>query len=222
MNKQIEIACFDIESAIIASKAGADRIELCDQLSLGGTTPSWQSLIDAKEKINTDIFVMIRPRGGDFCYDEEEFEQMKNDIVSFKKLGVLGFVFGILTRDGQIDIERNRDLIHFAYPFHCTFHRAFDRTIDIFESLEVLIKLGFQNVLTSGGESDVKKGFKNLKQLVIQANNRICVMPGGGVRSSNIKDLSNYTNAVYFHSSAIIDESLLADADEIKLLKSLL
>jgi len=220
MNAQLEIACFDIESAIIADAAGADRIELCENLAEGGTTPSWEMVLEAKDRIKTEIFVMIRPRGGDFCYDDEEFEQMKNDVVMYKRLGVNGYVFGILTKDNEIDVERNKDLVEFAYPFPCTFHRAFDRTNDVFQSLEKLIDIGFQTILTSGAADNVTEGIDTLKTLVQKANGRICIMPGGGLRSSNIANIKAETNAEFYHSSAIVDASLMADTNEIVLLKN--
>jgi copper homeostasis protein len=219
MNAQLEIACFDLESVIIADAAGADRIEICDHLAEGGTTPSWEMVFEAKDRIKTDLFVMIRPRGGDFCYNEDEFEQMKNDIVLFKRLGVQGYVFGILTKDHEVDIERNKDLIAFAHPFPCTFHRAFDRTKDVYQSLETIISLGFQTILTSGAAQNVTKGLSTLKSLVQKAGTRISIMPGGGLRSSNIGLIKNETAAHYYHSSAIVDASLLADQNEIQLLK---
>jgi copper homeostasis protein len=219
MNAQLEIACFDLESVIIADAAGANRIEICDNLAEGGTTPSWEMVLEAKDRIKTDLFVMIRPRGGDFCYNEDEFEQMKNDIVMFKRLGVQGYVFGILTKDHEVDIERNKDLIAFAHPFPCTFHRAFDRTKDVYQSLETIISLGFQTILTSGAAENVLDGMNTLKVLVNKANGRIAIMPGGGLRSSNIALIKKKTAAHYFHSSAIVDASLQADHQEIQLLK---
>lgn len=219
MSAQLEIACFDLESAITADAAGADRIELCENLAEGGTTPSWEMVLEAKDRIKTEIFVMIRPRGGDFCYNEEEFEQMKNDIVMYKRLGVQGYVFGILTEDMEVDIARNKDLVEFAYPFPCTFHRAFDRTKNVFESLQTIIDLGFQTILTSGAADNVLDGMDSLKALVAKADGRICIMPGGGLRSSNIALIKKETGAEYFHSSAIVDASLQADQNEIQLLK---
>lgn len=219
MSAQLEIACFDLESAIIADAAGADRIELCENLAEGGTTPSWEMVLEAKDRIKTEMFVMIRPRGGDFCYNEEEFEQMKNDIVMYKRLGVQGYVFGILTEDNEVDVQRNKDLVEFAYPFPCTFHRAFDRTKNVIESLQSIIDLGFQTILTSGAADNVLDGMDSLKALVAKADGRICIMPGGGLRSSNIALIKKETGANYFHSSAIVDASLQADQNEIQLLK---
>ncbi len=216
MKHQLEIACFDLDSALIAAAAGADRIELCDKLSEGGTTPSWEMVFEVKEKTNTEFYLMIRPRGGDFCYTEEEFEQMKNEIILFKRLGVHGFVFGILNENGTIDMERNKDLLHFAYPFPCTFHRAFDRTPDVYKSLEQLIELGFSTILTSGGAANVNEGLAGLKKLVEQAAGRIVIMPGGGLRSANIQEIRKESEAGFYHSSAIVDESLLANKEEIE------
>ena len=216
---QLEIACFDLESALIAHQAGAHRIEMCDNLSEGGTTPSWETMLEAKERISTELFVMIRPRGGDFCYSDEEFEQMKNDIVAFKRLGVQGFVFGILLPDNSIDKERNKDLLEFAYPFPCTFHRAFDRTNEPLASLETLIELGFSTLLSSGAAANAVEGIDILRSMVQQAEGRICIMPGGGVRSSNIAQLHAACGASFYHSSAIVDAGLIANAEEIGLLK---
>lgn len=220
MSAQLEIACFDIESAIIADAAGADRIELCENLAEGGTTPSWEMVLEAKDRIKTELFVMIRPRGGDFCYSEEEFEQMKNDIVMYKRLGVQGYVFGILTSEHEVDAGRNKDLVEFAYPFPCTFHRAFDRTKDVFQSLETIIELGFQTILTSGAADNVTEGINTLKALVEKADGKITIMPGGGLRSSNITLIKNETKADFYHSSAIVDVSLQANQEEIMLLKN--
>lgn len=219
MKAQLEIACFDVESAVIADAAQADRIELCDNLAEGGTTPSWEMVLEVKDRTKTELFMMIRPRGGDFCYSDEEFEQMKNDIVMFKRLGVNGYVFGILTEQKEVDVVRNRDLIEFAYPFPCTFHRAFDRTNDVFQSLETIIELGFQSILTSGGADNVMDGLAVLKALVDKADGRISIMPGGGLRSSNIGLIQNETKAGFYHSSAITDVSLQANAEEIIKLK---
>ena len=133
---KIEIACFNPESAIIAFENGADRIELCDGLSEGGTTPGFETTRQLREKIKIPIFVMIRPRGGDFTYSESELEQMKKDLVQLKSLNVDGFVFGILNENDEVDIAQNKALVELAAPFQCTFHRAFDRAKNLEDSLE--------------------------------------------------------------------------------------
>ncbi|WP_396166411.1 copper homeostasis protein CutC [Flavobacterium sp.] len=218
-NKKIEIACFNLESAIFAQKAGADRVELCANISVGGTTPSIEIIQQARKNLSIDLYVMIRPRGGDFVYSEAELEQMKSDIVNIKKLGVNGFVFGILNEDKTINIEQNNALIELATPFSCTFHRAFDAVSNYEQALEDVISCGFSTLLTSGTFSNVMEGKEVLKKLVKQAKNRIEIMPGGGLRSMNISELNQIVNANWYHSSAITDETEIANSEEIIQLK---
>ena len=127
--KKIEIACFNLESAVIAQKAGADRVELCADMSVGGITPTIEIIQQVREHLTIDLYVMIRPRGGNFVYSEAEFEQMKSEIETIKKLDVNGFVFGILKDDNTINIEQNKVLVELVKPFSCTFHRAFDEVL---------------------------------------------------------------------------------------------
>ncbi|ESU21115.1 putative copper homeostasis protein [Flavobacterium enshiense DK69] len=164
--------------------------------------------------------MMIRPRGGDFVYAEEEFQQMKNEILQFKTLDINGFVFGILNADKSIDVQRNSELVELAKPLPCTFHRAFDEVQDVFLSLENVIQCGFSTILTSGTMPNVAEGITVLKQLVQKASNRIVIMPGGGLRSTNIGLLQDQTNAGFYHSSAITDGSEIASIDEVRALKS--
>ena len=217
--KKIEIACFNLQSALIALKAGADRVELCADMSVGGTTPKIEMIQQARENLTIDMFVMIRPRGGNFVYSDSEFEQMKSDIETIKKVGVNGFVFGILKDDKTINLEQNKVLVELAKPFPCTFHRAFDAVLDYEKALEDVISCGFSTILTSGTFPNVMEGKEVLKQLVIQANNRIKVMPGGGLRSTNISELNEMVNANWYHSSAITDGSEIANPEEIIQLK---
>ncbi|WP_298139310.1 copper homeostasis protein CutC [Flavobacterium sp.] len=219
MNK-LEIACFNIESAQIAHENGADRIELCEGFEVGGTTPNIETIKQAREQLTIDLYVMIRPRGGNFVYSKEEFEQMKQDILHFKSLQVDGFVFGILNENNKVDIERNAELVDLAKPFPCTFHRAFDEISDNEQALEDVISCGFSTVLTSGTHSNVMDGIDVLKKLVHQAQNRITIMPGGGLRSTNIKHIQEVTQAKFYHSSAITDGNQIANATEIFNLKS--
>jgi len=188
MNK-LEIACFNLQSARIAQENGADRIELCDGIAVGGTTPNYEMVIQARQEINIDLNVMIRPRGGNFVYTDEEFVQMKSDILAFKKLKVDGFVFGILNKNNTINVEQNRDLVQLAHPFPCTFHRAFDEVEEVFQALEDVVDCGFQTILTSGQAANVIEGNELLAALVSKANNRITIMTGGGLRSSNISSI---------------------------------
>ena len=217
---QLEIACFNLESARIAQENGVDRIELCDGFEVGGTTPTIETATAARTSLKVDLFVMIRPRGGNFVYSDEEFAQMKSAIQEFKKLKVDGFVFGILNENATINILQNSELVKLAAPFPCTFHRAFDEVIDAFQSLESVIKCGFQTILTSGQSPNVIDGAERLAELVSKSNNRIAIMPGGGLRSSNIEVIQQKTKANWFHSSAITEGNQTANANEIKALKS--
>lgn len=216
---KLEIACFNLESAIIAQENGADRVELCANMKHGGTTPDFEITKVAREVLSIDLNVMIRPREGNFAYSDEEFEQMKNEIRQFKKIKVDGFVFGILKEDGGVNKERNKKLVALAHPFPCTFHRAFDVVKDVNQSLESLIECGFKTILTSGQGKNVVEGIDVLAKLVQKASNRITIMPGGGLRSSNIVLLKQKINASFYHSSAITDSSETAKGDEVKALK---
>lgn len=217
--KKIEIACFNLDSVLIAEKSGADRIELCADIALGGTTPSTHSVQQARKHVTLPLYVMIRPRGGNFSYSNLEFEQMKSDLCALKKHGVDGFVFGILKEDQTIQMEQNRELVALASPLPCSFHRAFDAVIHYEKALEDVISCGFTTLLTSGTFSNVMEGKDVLKQLVVQAQNRIQIMPGGGLRSTNISALNQIVNASWYHSSAITDGTETASPEEIMQLK---
>ena len=217
---KLEIACFNYESALIAQEGGANRIEFCDNLKEGGTTPDFEMVKKLRKEITVDLYVMIRPRGGNFYYSETEFQQMKIEIERFKNIGVNGFVFGILNDDKSINVLQNSELVAIAKPFPCTFHRAFDLVKDVFQSLESVIQCGFSTILTSGTMPNVVEGISVLQQLVVKANNRIVIMPGGGLRSTNIQLLQEQTNAGFYHSSAITDGSETANLEEVKALKS--
>ena len=217
---KIEIACFNPESAMIAFENGADRIELCDGLAEGGTTPDFETVKQLRAKINIPVFVMIRPRGGDFTYSDAEFKQMKNDLTQLKSLQVDGFVFGILDENDEVNLEQNKELVELAKPYPCTFHRAFDRAKDLENSLEKVIECGFTTILTSGQKPNVSEGKENLKKLVAQSDGRIEILVGGGLRSTNIEEIRDFTKAEYFHSSAITDGGAFANADEVVALKN--
>jgi copper homeostasis protein len=217
---KIEIACFNPESAITAFENGADRIELCAGLSEGGTTPDFETVKHLREKINIPVFVMIRPRGGDFTYSDEEFRQMKSDLIRLKSLNVDGFVFGILDENDEVNTEQNQELVELAKPYPCTFHRAFDRAGKLEQSLEKVIGCGFTTILTSGQEANVSQGKENLKKLVERSAGRIEILVGGGLRSTNIEEIREFTKARYFHSSAITDGGTFASAEEIVALKT--
>jgi copper homeostasis protein len=202
MNYKLEVIAFTIESCLVIERAGAHRIELCDNPGEGGTTPSYGFLKLAREKVNIDLYPMIRPRGGDFLYSDEEFELIKKDVLLCKELGCDGVVIGLLNADGTVNQKRSAELVELAYPLGVTFHRAFDRVRDGFEALETLIEIGCERVLTSGLKPNVTEGADMLEQLVKAADERIIIMPGSGVRSNNIAELAKQTGAVEFHTSA--------------------
>lgn len=199
---KLEIIGFNIEACIAAQEAGADRIELCASPGEGGTTPSYGFIKAAREKLHIDLYVMIRPRGGDFLYTDEEFAIMKQDVRLCKELGCDGIVTGILTSEGKVDMPRCKELIKLAYPLEATFHRAFDRVNDPIQSLEDVIDCGFERILTSGLKPKAIDATSLLKTLVEQSQQRIIIMPGSGVIASNIIGIAEKTGATEFHSSA--------------------
>jgi len=219
---QLEIACFNYESALIAEESGADRIELCENMQLGGTTPNAVLAVRVREKLSIKMHVIIRPRGGDFVYTDEEFVEMKQDIKHLKKLSVDGFVFGILNPDGSVNKKQNQELVNLASPLSCTFHRAFDRVNSIEQALEDVIDCGFKTILTSGHARSVEEGIDDLEMIQKLAKDRIEIMPGGGLRSSNIKLLQEKLEPTFYHSSAITDNSETANPEEIKELRNFL
>ncbi|MFC0428668.1 copper homeostasis protein CutC [Chryseobacterium scophthalmum] len=215
----LEIATFDITSAEIALNSVADRIEFCADINSGGITPDLEELRYLKDKYSKPIHVMIRPVGGGFLYTDSEFRQMQKSIIEFSKAKADGFVFGILDENQEIDIDKNKTLIDLTNGKPCVFHRAIDRTKNIFESTEKLIGLGFKEILTSGGENSAMEGKENLKKLVEDYSDDIKILIGGGVRSNNISELKNLTKGQYFHSSAVLSYESFANAEEIKKLK---
>jgi copper homeostasis protein len=204
MTMTLEIACFTIAGILTAQNAGADRIEFCENPYEGGTTPSYGALKILKPLIHIPVFPIIRPRGGDFLYSKEEFEIIKNDILLCRELGYEGVVIGLLNPDGSIDSLRLKNLVDLAYPMEVTFHRAFDRCADPITSLEQIIEAGCHRILTSGQRPTAPEGGKLLKELVQVADGRIIIMPGSGVKSSNIINLFQETGATEFHASARI------------------
>lgn len=203
MNKIVLEICIDsVESAIAAELGGADRVELCANLFEGGTTPSYGMIEQVRKNISIDMNVIIRPRAGDFLYTEHEFRIMKKDIEIAKAQGANGVVIGILNPSGNIDIERTSELIQLAKPMSVTFHRAFDMAKDPFTSLEELISLGVDRLLTSGQERTALEGIDLLKELINLANDRIIIMPGAGVNERNIDKILTKTGAKEIHTSA--------------------
>lgn len=197
----IEIATSDFATTQSAVEGGADRIELCANLAEGGTTSSYGQLKKCREAFTVSLYPIIRPRGGDFLYTDEEFEIMLYDVRLCKGLNCDGIVIGLLNADGTIDIKRTAKLVDAAYPLGVTFHRAFDRCRDPFEALEQLIEMGCERILTSGQQQAAPDGIELIAQLNKAADERIIIMPGSGVRKENIKMLAEKTGCVEFHSS---------------------
>jgi copper homeostasis protein len=202
MQFQLEICCFNIQSALIAQDAGAHRVELCADPEGGGTTPSLGLIKTVREKLHIQLYPIIRPRGGDFLFNDEEFEIMKNDVALCKQIGCDGVVIGMLNADGTIDKKRSAKLVELAYPLEVTFHRAFDRAANPFEAMEDIINIGCERILTSGQKPTAIEGAVLLNELVRQAENRIIIMPGSGIRANNIIGLKEKTTAEEFHTSA--------------------
>jgi copper homeostasis protein len=198
----IEIAVFSLEAAIAAFNAGASRIELCSAPAEGGLTPSAATMRLARKYVKIPIHMMIRPREGDFCYSEKEFEAMLLDIAAAKMVGMEGVVSGILNPDGTVDEKRMALLVDAAFPLNVTFHRAFDMVKDQDEALEAIIFAGCARILTSGGKQTAPEGLEELAELIKKAGDRISIMPGSGVNLSNIKNLADSTGAKEIHLSA--------------------
>lgn len=197
----IEIATSDFATTKSAVEGGADRIELCANLAEGGTTPSLGTIKRCRETFDVLLYPIIRPRGGDFLYNKDEYEIMLQDVKLCKQLGCDGVVIGLLNMDGTIDMARTSELIEVAYPIGVTFHRAFDRCKEPFVAMEELIEIGCERILTSGQKPSVMDGVDLVAELNKKADDRIIIMPGSGVRKENIKMLAEKTGCVEFHSS---------------------
>jgi copper homeostasis protein len=235
---ELEVIGFDLASCLIAETHGANRIELCANPHEGGTTPSYGMITVARRNTSIQLFPIIRPRGGDFLFSEFEFQSMITDIQQCEQLGCDGVVIGMLTKDGRIDVDRCAQLIQNAGAMQVTFHRAFDRVKDPMRALEEIIGLGCTRILTSGLRPNVDLGREMLQTLVAAAGNRITIMPGSGVRSTNVLDLAKFSGAKAFHSSArssnpssmeyinpAMDEDLISigiDANEVLELRRIL
>ena len=182
----LEVCANSYESAINAEKGGAHRIELCENLAVGGLTPNFDLAKKVISELNIPVFILIRPRKGDFNYSKNEFEQIKKDIILFKDLGCKGIVSGILTKDKNLDINRTKELIKLSRPLEFTFHRAFDEVINPIETLHQLIKLKVNRLLTSGQMKTAIKGIDMIKKLIILSEDNIKIMPGSGINPGNI------------------------------------
>jgi copper homeostasis protein len=233
----LEVCAFNVQSCIIAQRAGAVRAELCDNPVEGGTTPSFGAIKQAREKVTIQLYPIIRPRAGNYFYDEEEFAIMQKDILLCKEMGCDGISVGIQLQNGNIDTERFKRIVEWAYPMGVTSNRVFDAAPDPFKALEDIIECGCERILTSGQKSAAPDAIEMLTKLVAQADERIIIMPGAGVRSSNIERLIS-TGAREFHTSArkvipnnvthqnpdILDigNPVVADEEELKRIVALL
>lgn len=201
----IEICANSFESALAAMEGGADRVELCSVLQVGGVTPSYGMIKSCKNELrNIEINVLIRPRYGDFCYNRYEVEEIKQDITLCADLGVNGVVIGALTPEGEVDMELCEELIELArsYNLSVTFHRAIDRAANIYRALDDIIKLGVDRVLTSGGEQSAIEGAITLFEMVIQAAGRVNIMAGSGITPKNVRRLVQESGVPEVHLSA--------------------
>jgi copper homeostasis protein len=206
----LEVCVDSVESAVAAELGGAGRVELCAELEHGGITPSMGMIKSVREKVSLQIHVMIRPRVGDFCYSQSEFELMKRDVQETKKIGIDGLVFGILTSKGTIDIARTGILIQLARPLSVTFHRAFDETVDLFAAISDLTQLGIDRVLTSGGKPSVDAGMKTLADLVRKAGSSIKVLAGGGITVENVADVVEKTGVNEIHALTSVSRTVIS------------
>ena len=201
MNYLLEVCVDSVESAVIAEQAGANRIELCSNLIIGGTTPTLALFEEVKERLSIPIHVLIRPRFGDFLYTDAEFAIIQKEIIQFQKANADGIVIGILTPEGHLDTPRMKLLMKLAKGMSVTLHRAFDLSYDAFETLEEACKLGINTILTSGQESNCKKGKDLLATLVEQSNGRIDILAAGGVCANIIEEVFHTICTSSYHMS---------------------
>ena len=196
----LEICVETLDAAMAAERGGADRIELCENLQVGGVTPSADLMRAVRSQVHIPVYAMIRPRAGDFFYSEMEFKQMARDLATAKGLGMDGVVLGLLGTDHRVDVQRTRTLADLARPLPVTFHRAFDETPNLREALEDVIATGAARILTSGGGSSAEQGVGALAELVDAGRKRIRIMPGAGISAANIERILQTTRAREVHS----------------------
>ncbi|NVK85641.1 MAG: copper homeostasis protein CutC [Cytophagia bacterium] len=213
----LEVCAGSVESALNANSAKADRIELCAELSVGGLTPSKGTIELVMELVDIPVYVLIRPRSGNFDYSIMEIEQMKEDVAFCAEKNCAGVVIGALTNERRIHERITYELMQAAGYMDVTFHRAFDETRNPFEALDTLRELGVQRVLTSGCAPSAMQGYDMLGELLEEADDDIIIMPGGGIRSSNISQLLRL-EAREYHSSALIEGNRHSDMKEVKAL----
>lgn len=220
----LELATFNIESVHIAVAAGVHRLELCEDYTCGGVTPSLSFFVDARKLFHDKIFVMIRPRPGSFVYSEEEFEKMLRSLEMFIEMGADGFVGGFMNEDQTINKNQLGKFLMECQPLPFTFHRAFDQVLDWKLGLDILLKYGCERVLTSGDGKTAEEGMIRLKEMIDYVKGELIVLPGGGIRSSNLESMLDVCQPEEIHTAGITQENLLNRkfiADENELLKML-
>ena len=201
MSPVLEVCCGSYASALAAQEGGAHRVELCDNLYEGGTTPSHGTLSLAREKLTIKINVLVRPRGSDFVYSDDEMEIIRRDVLMCKELGMDGVVIGFLTPEGEVDVEKTTEIVRLARPMSVTFHRAFDMCKDPYKALEELIEIGVDRILTSGQKNMAPEGIDLIAELVKKAGDRIIIMPGAGLEVDNIAEFHAKVGAKEYHST---------------------
>ncbi len=222
MKTLLEICCPSVAKALMAQRFGADRIELCTNLEVGGTTPNEGEIIASKQQLKIRVHVLIRSRAGNFVYDENELQRMLQQIIFCKENKIDGVVFGALLNNGEIDLPKTKAMVEAAMPMNTTFHKAFDECKNPFEALEQLIELGVNRILTSGQQPTALQGIEVLKRLHEQANGRILIMPGGSVRSENVLQIVDKTGVSEIHSAAGVLQNENIFEQEILTMKKLL
>lgn len=217
LDMKLEICIDSIESAINAQLAGADRVELCDNLAEGGTTPGYGMIVMARRSLSIGLHVIIRPRGGDFLYSDIEYDIMRKDIELCGETGVDGVVIGILTPEGRIDIDRTARLVEYARPMKVTFHRAFDMCRDPFEGLSDIILTCADRLLTSGQKNSVPEGAQLIRELIETAGDRLIIMPGGCINEANILSVIETTGAKEYHMTGrkTIDSKMIFRRNDV-------
>ena len=201
----IKEACVEsFEKALEAQSNGANRMELCENLAVGGTTPSYGTVKICLEKLNIPIFPMIRARGGNFVYSKDEIKIMKEDIKIFKELGVKGVVLGCLTSDNKIDLELTKELVDLAYPMEVTFHKAIDEILNPLDYIDDLVNIGIKRILTSGGKATALEGKDLINEMIKKSNGRLKIVVAGKVTKGNLNGLSNLISADEFHGKLIV------------------
>jgi len=196
----LEVATSSVERSLAAERAGADRLELCVDMEIGGITPGLELIRQVRATVQIPIHVLVRPRAGDFVYTTAEFAQMKEEIAAIGEVKVQGIVTGVLLPDGSVDKQRTRELVALAAPMQVTFHRAFDETKDLTVALEEIVLTGAVRILTSGGAADALSGASVLRSLLQQAGNRIGILPGGGLHAGNVAEVARVTGARELHT----------------------